>query len=190
MAAHRYWRLKWDSSPRGFCSCLQLQFRDTLGGPDLTQGSPGVAIDGSHYNGYTPNRAFARGSSDFWSSDGPADWLGWDFGSGAAFDIVQTVYEGRPGLCNDDAPRPGGLEWSDDGASWTRSFTLSPIPGSYNDGVFYAFPATPLAAQEASKMAAYVVEGSPENLLASKMAVYVVEGPPPIARRRSGPLIG
>lgn len=207
MFSHRYWRLKWDASPRGFCSCSQLQLRDTVGGPDLTQGA-GSPLAGTSSGGFPASNAFNNNPSNFWSSVGAADYIGWDFGAGRAFDIVEFVYAPRNDAFSDgDGPRPGGLEYSDNGSTWTRVFTLTP-PTTYDSGSTYLFDGpSPAAGLEVSRLSEYVtegplnddvvvsrlslavVEGPPVQLYTSRLSLYVVEGPPVLPAHRLGPSV-
>jgi len=151
MAAHRAWRLQYDSSPRGFGSCATLQLRGVIGGPDLTQGATGGPIGSDYYSGtYDFAKAFDNNPSTFWSSSSGTGnaYIGWDFGLGNSKDIVQFTFLIRPDSFGpQDAPTTGGLEWTDDdpgvSPTWTRAYSFGPTSG-WTIGVPQAFPPTPL----------------------------------------------
>lgn len=131
VGAHRAWRLKWDASPRGFGSCARLEFRSEVGGADRTQEERGVPISAAEYGGYPASYAFDRDAGSFYSSNGGAPYLGWDFGLGGGILVNELVYYPRPdGADQGDGPRGGGLEWSDDMATWTRDRDIVP-PTTY-----------------------------------------------------------
>lgn len=143
---HRAWRLKYDSSPRGYGSLAEVELRSTAGGVDQTIGAAGNAIQGTYYDdSYIGASAFDKDINSFWSSAAYEDWVGWDFGSGDGRNITEIAFIPRNDIYADqDAPNAGGLEWSDDLTTWTRVWSFAK-PGTYSVGTTYVFtqPAPP-----------------------------------------------
>lgn len=134
MSAHRYWRVRPTSLHNGSTPVyiVELEFRGAVGGPDLTMpGSGGTAISSSVSGGnipwYGPENAFDNAGAYFKSDIGTPDaWVGWDFGSGVAHDIIEVVMTNQGGISADYLPKDSVLEKSDDGISWS---VYSLMPG-------------------------------------------------------------
>lgn len=129
MAAHRFWRVKFDSSGGGnCCAASEIEFRAAPNGVDVT--GSGTAIASSIFSGSTPaSNAFdgGVGESSMWHdncTDHTNAYIGYDFGAGNEQDIVQFVFQARDFYGARDSIRTGGLDWSDDGVAWTRSFSI------------------------------------------------------------------
>lgn len=183
MAAHRAWKLQYDSSPRGFGSCATLQLRGTMGGPDLTQGATGGPFGSDYYSGsYDFAKAFDNDPSTFWSSSTSSghEFIGWDWGAGNSVDIVQFSFLPRPdSFAGPDAPTTGGIEWTDDdpnvSPTWTRSFSFGPTSG-WAIGVAQVFPDVLPPGVADSRMSEYLIEGPSPGVYDSRMSEYLVEG--------------
>jgi hypothetical protein len=142
VTAHRYWRLKYDSTKRGFCGCATLELRVVAGGPSVATG--GVAIGGNNTQA-SKNNAFDGDKTTYWDDPAPGGvgYIGYDFGAGNAAAIVEVGFIGRPDasgyqFSDVDAPQTGGIEYSDDGVNWTRTAAITP-PAIYPNGSFTTF---------------------------------------------------
>lgn len=146
MAAHRYWRVKFDtSSGAGCCAASEIQFREQPNGADVT--GSGTALASSIYDGsYVAANAFDNNNGSIWH-DGCGDhtsaYIGYDFGAGNEKDIIQFTFQSRgSGYGYRDSIKTGGLEYSDDGSSWTRLFSILSQP-DFTDNETRGFGAPP-----------------------------------------------
>jgi len=114
----RYWRL-YCLHGSSNVQLSNLEFREEVGGPDVTGNVGGSAIASGQYNSsYTPSNAFDSGSSK-WAENGDFDaWIGWDFGSGEERSIREIVHTPVSGLSSQRI-RQALVEFSDDGVNWT-----------------------------------------------------------------------
>lgn len=150
MAAHRYWRVKYDTNGanggRQCCNTFNVEMRTAKGGADVTNGGTGIAS--SECFGGSAAGAFDNDGGSYWHDccgDATAAWIGYDFGAGNEKAIVEFTFEARhDGYAGDDSIRTGGLEWSDDGAAWTRAFSIPEQPG-WNNSEVRVFSAPPPA---------------------------------------------
>src|ERR1700676_2272912 len=122
MAAHRYWRIfpTQAKSIGNYCEIGQIELHTVVGGPTVT--GSGTAIQSGSYSGYAAAKSFDGVLTDFWCSptaaNPPIDWMGYDFGAGHAFDIVEIKYY----TANDNAGDfviGFNFDYSDDGVTWT-----------------------------------------------------------------------
>ena len=162
MSAHRFWRVRVLQSWNGLAPCWisEVEFRNVVGGPDLTLiGNGGTAISSGVFNGdvasYGPNNAFGNSGTYFGSSEAPPlGWVGWDFGVGVSHDIIQVVITNVPGPTADYNPKELLLEKSDDGTNWSVYSMMPDMPygttatKTFNylappTGTIYLIPASP-----------------------------------------------
>jgi hypothetical protein len=126
-SGHRYWRVVWDTTDRGSAGCAKLEFHTSIGGADIS--GTGTAMCSSSYAGDQGQPAFDNDITSNWSSDfGQLNgWLGMDFGAGNSPAVVEIALTPRQdgSFTDSDSPKPGGLEYSDDNATWTRLFSFS-----------------------------------------------------------------
>jgi hypothetical protein len=146
MGAHRYWRVKIDQftdylSVSEF-DLYQIYFYDSFNTDTrATDAYGGTAIAGESYSaGYLPANAFDGSTGNLWATTGNtatyADkWIGWDFGSGNAYEIKQW---GIAPYSSSNTPVIFALEYSDNGTSWTRVQTITKVSHSDWGGVTFA----------------------------------------------------
>ena len=127
---HRYWRiLIHDSDAGSFYAVSELEFRDTLGGSDLT--GSGTPISGGEDAGKTDDQAFddtyftnewRLTVGDF--PDADDHWIGYDFGSGNAFEIIEIEMSARDGTNFNQTPTKFDVQYSDDTVTWTTAWSV------------------------------------------------------------------
>lgn len=128
MAAHQYWRLKFnDGSPQGsinnglYVNIATLELRATVGGADQCTG--GTATASSQYSGQSPSLAFDGNTGTYWESSSAPDapkFLKYAFAS--AVSVAQ--YKIRTGPFSGEHPRHWDLQWSDDNSTWNDAHTI------------------------------------------------------------------
>jgi hypothetical protein len=127
MAAHRYWRMNITATGTGASGIAELEFRDAVGGADKT--GSGTASAQTAYPGWPASQAFDNNTGTGWASnDSPVpQWIGYDFGSGNAYNIVEVYILPRQDGNHNQAPTAFDWQYSDDGSSWTTAVTKSGI---------------------------------------------------------------
>lgn len=145
--SHRYWRMNIaENFGAPYCSVAELEFRESLGGSDAT--GSGTASASSSGNSTTPAGAFDNNSSVGWqwAAFAGSGWLAYDFGVGVSKDITQVALTMWP-FIGDGAPKTWSLQYSDDGSSWTTSFTITNDPAwsHISSAQTREYPATPTA---------------------------------------------
>lgn len=128
MVAHRYWRVRMVPQSGNYAGCGELEFRETIGGPDVVGG--GTAFASTIYSGtYSAARAYDGNVSTYWCSTNSAqNWfIGYDFGAGNEKDIHEIAWTGNT-YSNAYSPKQINVEWSDDNATWTELFNITGIP--------------------------------------------------------------
>lgn len=117
MEKHRYWRLfiSQNNGNTAATTIREIEFRETIGGPDLTGG--GTASASSRHWQNPPENAFDDNTATYWETDVIQHfdcWVGYDFGE----DNFVTVNEVVITASGNAAPRYIALEYSDDGVDW------------------------------------------------------------------------
>jgi hypothetical protein len=128
MAAHRWWRVYCIASgdSNGYYSCTEIQLRTAIGGANVVSGgtasSLGTIFSGTAaqaWDGTTATQFIINGYGT-----GGAAFI-YDFGAGNAKDIVEVGWGGRSDGFFYQSPCAGELQYSDDGATWTKLFGWS-----------------------------------------------------------------
>ena len=124
---HRYWRLALPDSAAGDVFAVQaLLLRDQVDGPDRC--GSGMALCSAADEGFPAAEAFDNEYDTSWKTTGAATaWLGYDFGVGNAYAIVDFVI-GTSYTYTTATPGEWVLEWSDDGSAWTELADWQPAP--------------------------------------------------------------
>lgn len=135
--SHRYWRVLITASAGGGDSaCNELQLRDTISGPNLC--GSGTPISGSEFSaGFIDDFAFDGVSANSWNSSGglgTTAWIGYDFGLGNAFEVVEISYKAREDYVG-NAPVDMSIQFSDDAVTWTTKWVVVGQIGWSNDEV-------------------------------------------------------
>lgn len=138
MAAHRYWRLRGLHHNGGSFSgstltlIIDIEMRDTVGGPDLTTVGQAIGTEGfgTGGDGTTEDalRAFDDDPATFWQGVGAPDaatppWIGQDFGAGNEKEIVEIALTHHASYLT----RTWDMifvEWSDNGVNWTLDWYI------------------------------------------------------------------
>lgn len=123
----RYWRIKITANASGgyytVTQAAEIELREAAGGADKT-GVTGTYLESGHYtSGSTGDKAFDNDAATYWTSDifpgdGSGVYIGWDFGAGNGYDIVEFAIKNRD-VAPTAAPRDFTVESSFDGAAWT-----------------------------------------------------------------------
>jgi hypothetical protein len=135
---HRYWRINCHHKDGDSAVIIQnIEFRDTVGGVDLT--GSGTAISGDNWTfGGDPAKAFDADPNSSWPSakTGINKWIGYDFGPGNDIDLLEiavtnaTVDDLGSPFINQGAHYLNGpdryfVEYSDNGHTWTRHWGVA-----------------------------------------------------------------
>lgn len=208
---HRAWRMRGLTNNGDYFGCAEFGMRTVVGGTNYALQS-NVLFSSCYSNdnpAYWSNAACDGIGDNLFIANGASpgvEWVGCDFGPGAALDIVEWYVTSRSDQPN-RTPNTIAIEYSDDLSTWTTRFTYAlgtftgnetktfetpppvTIPEEVSKLASYVVEGSPTVEQASSKIAAYVVEGSAESLLASKLAQYVVLGPA-AARQQSQAMIG
>lgn len=141
MSAHRYWRIRGLTLNGSLMAASDIEFHDVRGGVDLTDAvGSGGALASSYYSApdYQPSNAFDGSTTSPWASSGStagAEWIGFDFGSGNAKDVVEIVYRARDDT--NQSPSRIAIEYSDDASTWvTKWKEVVSLWSSYQVKVF------------------------------------------------------
>jgi hypothetical protein len=130
MAAHRYWRVYVTNvqATSTTVSCAELQLRIVSGGASVATG--GTALASQSATGLAAASAFDGNLATYWQTTStPPQWIGYDFGSGNAKDIVEFTWTSRDSSGGiTENPKDCQLEWSDDGTTWYPSYPAVSIP--------------------------------------------------------------
>src|SRR5574340_73972 len=130
MAAHRYWRLLVTAAQSGaYCALCELELCDAYGSDYTTPGG-GSPTAQSSYPGLTPANAFDNSNSTNWANNGTlpgtAAWLEYDFGAGNEKDVgLISITARADNSWTTQSPKDFKLQYSDDNASWTDSFSIT-----------------------------------------------------------------
>lgn len=132
--AHRYWRINilkgWSDQYIGYA---EVEFRDVLGGPDLTGSGTPIGTEWVSVPTEYPQFAYDDINTTRWqfekavgqTTGGRATgWIGYDFGEGNEKSIIQV----RVRNLHDTGGRNLRLalvEWSDDGSNWTAEWAIT-----------------------------------------------------------------
>lgn len=124
MAAHRYWRINIANVNNGSAAQIpELELRSAISGADQT-GSGTASASSVQTTGREADKAFDNSAGTTWTANTTASWLAYDFGAGNSKDIVEIAIS--TGAWNvDTLPLEFALEYSDDGSTWTNSFSIS-----------------------------------------------------------------
>ena len=127
---HRYWRLNFDAR-NAYTGMRQIRMKDE-NGVDLSPGTMNIAVQSTGSITVTEGKItnlLSDGSNEYvYSHNNSQNSLIFDYGSNprevVSYDIVSRI-----SYSNNDGPRAWYLEWSDDGATWTK---VSRIGGQEN----------------------------------------------------------
>ena len=125
------WRLRClnANACNGNMQLAEIEFRETIGGADITDTIGGTSIASSVYNNRSDldhANAFNGNTGDRWAAQGWRDsWIGWDAGAGNSFAVSEIAI--RAGSVVSEFPTNYLLEYSLDGTNWT-SYCF--VPGS------------------------------------------------------------
>jgi hypothetical protein len=128
--SHRYWRVNILTSGNGADTGMaECEFRSSAGGADLTGNTGGSVIFSTQLNtgSFAAANAFDNNTSTNWCSSGmnaAGEWIGWDFGAGNAYNIIEVAFSCRSDFVS-DAPKNFNIEYSDDGSTWSISWRVT-----------------------------------------------------------------
>jgi hypothetical protein len=138
MSAHRYWRIKattTNGTEPNIVAVAEVEMYTSATGADVCTG--GTALSDSNGYGTAASGAFNNtyGDTSLWicNNTGTAAYIGYDFGSGNDKDIVQVGIWPRPSTWYYQAPQGFDIQYSDDGSSWTTSYSITGV--SWDKGV-------------------------------------------------------
>ena len=117
MAAHRYWRIYCTAANNGSAGLCELELRSSHNGSDLTGSGTSISSSGSCDNVFDD-----MNYSGSWNN-GPPCWVGYDFGSGNSYDIVEFVITAKNDSWYNQSFRDFSLQYSD-----TVSYTHLTLP--------------------------------------------------------------
>lgn len=194
MAAQRF-RLYFFTGNSGNISASHIEFRGSMGGPNLCVGGAGTAS--STYPGFSANNVFA--GTQNWASDGGApQWIEYDFGVGVTHDIVEVAYTSRTDGYPDQTPNTGQLQFFNDDGFWqpysadiawgptadwsvgeTKVSELSPAPPAGNAQVsqarLYAIGSVVALLGQVSEARAYAQINFPAHFAQAAQAAIVAD---------------
>lgn len=113
----RYWRI-YCLHGTSNVQYSNIEFHETVGGPDVTGNTGGSAIASGQYNStYTPSKAFDSSSSSKWAESGDFRvWIGWDFGPGEKRSIREVQFTT---ILSGQKMDQAVVDFSDDGVNWS-----------------------------------------------------------------------
>lgn len=135
MAAHRYWRIVGTDFP-SYIEVRTAKMYTAYGLDAVDVCTGGTAIASSTYGGYPPSNAFDTSTGSTWSTSGAGgeQWIGYDFGAGNEKDIVAFALH-----TSSYVPTNIYLDYSDDGANWTRQSSHLNDSGKWTQGALRGF---------------------------------------------------
>jgi hypothetical protein len=120
MAAHRYWRVYFDTSGSGALAMAALRFFDSAG--NRLDGS-GTPLAGTTYSGYPVTNLFDSNDSTFWHANaGAPTWVSYDFLS--PVDVATVHLQARQYYAT-QAATALRIQWADDNNAWTDALIAS-----------------------------------------------------------------
>ena len=121
MTAHRYWRIKIDSTTNGsYIGAAEIQFRGSVGGASLFGGGTPSASDASIG---AAALAVDGNTSTYWMGSYTGyGWFKYDFGAGNDVDVAEVYILPRQDAAT-ISPNIFHLQYSDDDSSWTTTVT-------------------------------------------------------------------
>lgn len=135
--SHRYWRIYVDANngDASLTAIAELQFKDSTGTNLVGSGTVLSGGSGTDGIGNDPSDGFDGNFSTQWARTATGTcWLGYDFGSAVAVHHA-AIAPTSSGFVLARTPKTGGLEYSDDGSTWTRAEPFGPtaiwIPSTY-----------------------------------------------------------
>lgn len=162
--AHRHWRIYVTSILSGsYVSIVEAEMRLTSGGADQT--GSGTASASSTYTteGATPAKAFDNVLTyPGWTNNADLPcWLAYDFGAGITKEITEVTILNRNDSWWNQAPVAFEVQYSDDGAAWTTSWSV-PNAGFTSTGQTKTFakPAAPLTNLSAYQQVSFMARSS------------------------------
>jgi len=171
-SGHRFWRVNVPSTGDGnYVSCAKLALHSAIGGADVAIG--GTAMTGSNYDSinHPASYCFDTNASTWWASAlGLPGWVGYDFGSGNAVNIVEFQWTARNDCCANQSPSSYFVQFSDDGATWTTYWVGT--SSGWSLGQSQTFSARQTLA--VSKANTYAVLTPPTGISVSKTQGYAV----------------
>lgn len=131
---HRFWRLQslaytrtTSSSSNNFLAFSEIEFRETVGGPNTISG--GTSSASSEVNGsFVAANAVDGSTATAWQSNsttGHQAWWQHDYGIGNEIEILEVALKNRnttASSANEYAPKFFVIQYSDDGIGWTDAF--------------------------------------------------------------------
>lgn len=130
MAAHRFWRIRFNSVLQNFLNVAELFFMDR----NLTRVLGGFPIGSPNFMGFPLANAFDGNNATLWSSDAtaPLHFIGYDFGVPRDIAFVRCVRE----LNNNNVQYGYQVDFSDNGADWFYTgYEMLPVVGGSNSPV-------------------------------------------------------
>lgn len=136
---YRYWRIlvtEQQGDASGRFSASEIEFRDSMGGVDLTDPADAVAksFKKSFFGGNSGDMAFddSHSSGTWFTSNGSVyagggEWIGWDFGLGSEVAIVEVgvrAIHTQLGL----SVKAFTVQHSSDAVTWTDAWSEASIP--------------------------------------------------------------
>ena len=146
---HRYWRVLLEANAGGNGGAANLAMHTTVGGANIcVSGNP--ISDSAWSSAYVPYYAFDNTITTEWvsSASPPTSWIGFDFGEGQAPNIVEIVYTTRDNSSYTQGPTTGYIQYSDNGTTWTTSWTFTTSWTSAGQAQTFANPAAGAPARQ------------------------------------------
>ncbi len=130
-ATHAYWRIYWANFAGGGSGIQTCNFYDSSG---VLLNTGGTATDSGHYlsdPSVDGAKAFDNDETTFWTQPATgAQWIAYQFTGPVTPVTVRMSPRDQGGPFPIPDYGPFDLQYSDDGAAWTTSRTLSPLFGN------------------------------------------------------------
>jgi hypothetical protein len=178
MAAHRYWRLRINSTAFvDWAAIADISGIETISGPNVLIG--GTAAASGFFPGFPPANAFDAFPGSSWVvNQAPIAgvWISYDLGLGVAKDIKQITLTSRDAQ-GTQGPTDADWQWSDDNLAWTTYFNfVTPAWGNTETRTFGILPDVPQIAQVVIQGVEIVA--APPIQIAQMVMIAVLSGPP------------
>lgn len=124
----QYWRMRYlEGQSSVFATVAELELRETVGGADTA--TTGNYIEGGHSSSNDGSLAFDDDAATWWrfSVSGGLDgdeWIGQDYGV-SPVEIKEITVQSRTSPNQNQAPRQGVIEYSDDNVTWSRAWAFA-----------------------------------------------------------------
>jgi hypothetical protein len=122
-AQHRYWRVYIDLIPVNYAIATEIEMHTAVAGSNVATG--GTASASSEYGGHPASLAFDGNLGTYWMADGSAmpQWIEYDFGGSSSPAVIEIKWGSLSGYPV-RAPETFDVQWSDNDASWTTSWSV------------------------------------------------------------------